>query len=440
VSTIAGRFRQATLVVAIVGSFVFAATAALIAVSLWETREVQLLRDTSRALEEAIEGEAAEQGGPLPQAAREAFRETGLVTHRAEVWHGSTLLASSQAGRAVGPLPANDLPTATPDWIALARPLGPDLTLLVAAPRDLSSRAFGVFGWSLLLASPIGVGIALLVGRRLGHRVARPVSTFRDRIAGALPLRPLSAAKPEDLEEVRDLEQAFSALWDRLNESLAREQDFAANASHELRTPLTRLSLLAERALSDAGPDASEALRLQMEEVSRLTRLVDALLLLARDPAARLEGREAVNISDLVRSSAHRILKTRTLALDAPDEALVRGEEDLLVIAIDNLLENAGKFASVGEAIPISVLEHDGRVRLAITTPGARIAPGEREQLFERFYRGPEARAAGPGYGLGLPLARHIARLHGGDVVCAGGDGVDARFVLEAPAWRPVSA
>jgi len=63
-----------------------------------------------------------------------------------------------------------------------------------------------------------------------------------------------------------------------------------------------------------------------------------------------------------------------------------------------------------------------------------------REQLFERFYRGPEARAAGPGYGLGLPLARHIARLHGGDVVCAGGDGVDARFVLEAPAWRPVSA
>ena len=78
-----------------------------------------------------------------------------------------------------------------------------------------------------------------------------------------------------------------------------------------------------------------------------------------------------------------------------------------------------------------------GRVRLTVTSPGARIGERARERLFERFYRAPEARALHPGHGLGLPLARHIARIHGGDVACVSGASEDASFVLDLPCWQP---
>jgi two-component system sensor histidine kinase SenX3 len=75
-------------------------------------------------------------------------------------------------------------------------------------------------------------------------------------------------------------------------------------------------------------------------------------------------------------------------------------------------------------------------VELRVTTPGARISDAEGSQVFDRFHRAPEARAAQPGHGLGLSLARHIARMHGGDVLLASREGEDASFRLELPAWR----
>ena len=75
-------------------------------------------------------------------------------------------------------------------------------------------------------------------------------------------------------------------------------------------------------------------------------------------------------------------------------------------------------------------------MRVTVTSPGARIAGDLGERLFERFYRGPEARASHAGHGLGLPLARHVARLHGGDVRPLSAPDEDARFELTLPAWR----
>jgi two-component system OmpR family sensor kinase len=79
--------------------------------------------------------------------------------------------------------------------------------------------------------------------------------------------------------------------------------------------------------------------------------------------------------------------------------------------------------------------DEGGRVRLEVTTPGARIAAAQCERLFDRFYRAPEVRAQSAGHGLGLALARHVARLHGGDVQCISAESEDVRFALQLPAW-----
>ncbi len=177
-----------------------------------------------------------------------------------------------------------------------------------------------------------------------------------------------------------------------------------------------------------------------VEETERLARLVDSLLVLSRDTAAGIPDGEVVNISDLVTTGWRRVFAGAPLPeIDAPDEALVRGDEALLGIAVENLLDNARKFSLPGRPPRIHVSEDATTVRLTITSPGARIPADRAGRLFERFYRGEEARASHPGHGLGLPLARHIARLHGGDVRCVSGPGEDARFDLDLPAWRALA-
>src|SRR5262249_6877798 len=113
-------------------------------------------------------------------------------------------------------------------------------------------------------------------------------------------------------------------------------------------------------------------------------------------------------------------------------------DEALLGIAVLNLLDNARKFSLPGRPPRVVLSEDGGCVRLTVTSPGTRIPAGLAERLFERFYRGPEPRASLPGHGLGLPLARHVARLHGGEVRCASGPEEDACFELSIPAWRPL--
>src|SRR4030095_7330223 len=119
-----------------------------------------------------------------------------------------------------------------------------------------------------------------------------------------------------------------------------------------------------------------------------------------------------------------------------PDEALVRGDEQLIAIAVHNLLENARKFALRPDPVRAVLSQADDCVRLEVVTPGARIPPDQHERVFDRFYRAPEARAQAGGHGLGLALARHVARLHGGALRCVSSGTEDARFALDLPAWR----
>src|SRR5262249_15331332 len=141
----------------------------------------------------------------------------------------------------------------------------------------------------------------------------------------------------------------FRRLLARLTESLARELEFAGNASHELRTPLTTIRLHAERAMQDAGAEGRGVLTVQLSEIDRMTRLIDSILVMAREAEAGVPWGEVVNLADLIRALVQRgQFAVDWGAAGPPDEVLVRGDESLLGIAVENLLDNARKFASAG--------------------------------------------------------------------------------------------
>jgi signal transduction histidine kinase len=434
--SLTARIIRSTVFVSLVTALAGAATATLLVNGLWRANERRLLHDLAAGLEEAVEREAAEEGTTPATAAAEALRESVTVGHRAEVWKGQTLVAASLPGPVVGPPdPARRV---TQDrWLIATRPLRDGMLLVVASPSERGDEALLVFLWSLLFSAPVCLVLAVFIGRLAGRRVARPLLEFRDRIAAARPFDLLPAAEPSGIPEVAELETSFRGLWVRLRQAAAREVEFSANASHELRTPLTRIRLHAERAGAAAGAAPAAELRDLVAEVDRMARLVDSLLVLSRDAAAGIPAGEVINVSDLVDATARRVFAGATPpAIEAPDEALVRGDEALLVLALENLLDNARKFSSPGQPPRVRVEDDGASVRLTVTSPGARI-PGEvAERLFERFYRGPEARASIPGHGLGLPLARHVARLHGGEVRGVSRPDEDARFELTLPAWR----
>lgn len=431
--SIVARVTRGTVLACLITALTLATAAAAITFWLWRAREQRELAQTVLALSEAIDREAREDNVTRAQAAPEAIRESDVTGYRIEIWQGARLMAANMPGAPLGPYQAAG-PRA--GWLLADRELEGPLRLLVAAPAR-GIEAVQVFGWSLLLATPLCLGVALLIGRFVGRRATRPLLELRRRIAGARPFEPLSDADiPGAPSEVRELDEAFHALWRGLHEALAREAEFAANASHELRTPLTRMRLHAERAGTDAGPIARQELGELTAEVDRMVRLVESLLVLARDVSAGIPYSEPVNLADTVRAIVARTLGPGRADLDGlPDEALIRGDEELLGIAVENLFENAGKFSSPERLVSLHLEEQRGQVRLSITSPGARITEAERGLLFERFYRSPEARVARRGHGLGLPLARHIARLHGGDLSCISRPDEDACFVLSIPGW-----
>jgi signal transduction histidine kinase len=437
--TIVARVTRGMVLASLLTALTLAGAAAAIAFGVWRAGEEKLLAATTAALADAVRREAAEEKTPLPRAAQEALRESSITGYHIEIWDGDRLAATNapSASGASGAASGASRPASAPaGWLLADRDLGSGLHLQVSAPTR-GFEALSVFGWSLLLATPLCLGAAILIGRAVGRRTIRPLVDFKARIAAARPFEPLPAGGiPGAPAEVRELDEAFHKLWDGLREAMAREVEFAANASHELRTPLTRIRLHAERALEDAGPDARRALSDLIGEVDRMVRLVESLLVLARDVSAGVPRTEVVNLADTVRAVGARVLGQHRADLDAlPDEVLTRGDEELLSIAVENLFDNACKFTAPERPVRLRLEDDRGRIRLAVTSPGARIGESERAHLFDRFYRAPEARAARPGHGLGLPLARHLARLHGGDVACISRPDQDACFELVIPSF-----
>ena len=314
-----------------------------------------------------------------------------------------------------------------------------------ASMTDALHRAsITALGWSLLVSAIPLFTASLLLGRWIARRALQPLSAMADRVAGISIEKGVgSVGEPTGFEEVDRLAESFNRLLERLDHALRAERRFTADASHELRTPLTVLSGELEIARGRAGGDASLGVSLAgaSEQVRSMRELVEAILLLHRSGEAPRVGEaefEPVNLCDMTREVIAETMpryrdRHADLRIEAADEVLVRGHPALLASALRNLVDNALKFTRAGDRVGIAIGEACGIATVSVDDAGPGIPRDQQERIFDPFFRGAEARAGGGGFGLGLPILRRVARVHGGDVVVGPSPLGGARFALTLP-------
>jgi two-component system sensor histidine kinase SenX3 len=218
--------------------------------------------------------------------------------------------------------------------------------------------------------------------------------------------------------------------------------DFVANVSHELKTPVGAISLLAE-ALESSADDEQAVRRFAKrmhKESGRLAALVQDIIELSRLQGASVaqEGRpvdvNAVIAEAVDRSQLPAESKNIRIVVGGRTEGKVFGDQDLLVTALRNLIDNAIRYSPANTRVGIGVRSRDGLVSISVTDQGEGLSPEDQERVFERFYRVDSARSRHTGgTGLGLSIVKHVASNHGGEVTLWSQPGQGSTFTLRLP-------
>ena len=323
-------------------------------------------------------------------------------------------------------------------WYAQPFPAGYVVT--GQSTRVPQSNLSGIVGFLIISGVPTLIA-ALAASWLVAGRALKPlkdVAGAADEIGRARDFgRRLPSRRSRD--EVALLSMSFNRMLEQLQDSFESQRRFVADASHELRTPLTTIQ--GNAGLLAHGPPISEPVRRAAatdiaEESERMGRLVDRMLTLARaDSGLRLQL-APVDLRSLVvdvTRQAAAVHPERTFEVNVVD-APVAGDQDalrqLLWILLDNALRHSRSTISVGLTV------ESGWARLVVGDDGQGIAAGERERVFERFYRSDVART-GHGAGLGLAIARWITDQHGGRIIAGDSEGGGAGLYVDLPLLRP---
>ncbi len=224
-------------------------------------------------------------------------------------------------------------------------------------------------------------------------------------------------------------------------------RDFVANISHELKTPIGALSLLSEAVLGAKNdPEAVEKFATRMQtESKRLTDLVQEIINLSRlqdsDP---LSVPSELHVQDLINEAIDQTQVTadsRHIWVSNSDsvDGLILGDREQLIMAIQNLIENAINYSPEGTKVTVTSKVEDGIVDISITDQGIGIPDSDLDRIFERFYRVDPARSRlTGGTGLGLSIVKHVALKHGGEVKVWSSENVGSTFSLRLPIYSPI--
>lgn len=293
-----------------------------------------------------------------------------------------------------------------------------------------------------------GVPLILLLASLGGYFLARkslsPIALMSEQTrritAEKLSLR-LDVPNPRD--EVGCLATTINELLARLDAAFSEQQRFIADASHELRTPVAVLRGEAEVALGKvrAISEYQEALTLIKDEAERLTRIVENLFLLARQPIATPSPvKEPLHVDEVVAECARAaqvLASQKGVQLNISDplpRVQLRGDDEMLKRMVLNLLDNAIKYTGTGGEICIALAGYNESVHIVVTDNGPGIPFEDQSRIFDRFYRVDKARSrALGGAGLGLSIARRIAEDHGGKISVESEDGRGSTFTVELP-------
>lgn len=298
--------------------------------------------------------------------------------------------------------------------------------------------------WLVLLAIA-GVVLAAVaaVGWLLARSVASPLEDLGEA-ADRIGEGDLAARAPEDAGpgEVRALARRLNESTQRLERSVAAQQAFVADASHQLRTPLTGLRLRLENLEGRVAADDAPGLQAAVDEVDRLSRLVDGLLTLARADAGSGDARAVpVDVSAICadRHAAWEPLAVdegRCMECDVPAGLMARAVDGALEQILDNLIDNALRAAPPGTAVHIGAEARGGMVAVMVADAGPGMDASAREAAFERFWT---TNAGQGGTGLGLAVVARLAEASGGSARLMPRPGGGLVAVVEMPAAGPAT-
>ena len=298
------------------------------------------------------------------------------------------------------------------------------------------------------LIIPICIVVAGLFGWLFAKKSLAPVASMTERVQHIyadnlderLPIK-------QTHDEIGRLAQTFNDLLSRLQAAFQKERQFMADAAHELRTPLYVVRTAVDVTLKQAQrteAEYREALQMVSQQERRLTRIVEDLFLLgcATDGGRRLQTSDFY-LDELIQDTV-KVIGILAREKGVAVEAVVipgicfHGDEALLRQMLLNLLDNAVKYIPSGAKVIVTLQVIETAVRIEVADAGPGIPAEVQPHIFERFYRGDQARShrdkgMGAGAGLGLSIARWIAEAHGGTIVLSRSDSQGSLFSITLP-------
>jgi signal transduction histidine kinase len=297
---------------------------------------------------------------------------------------------------------------------------------------------------AFLVALPFVLALVFFSGRWIARTALRPIEMITQS-AEQVTAQHLDrrVPVPEARDSIQRLALVLNDAFERLETSFQQAMRFSADASHELKTPLTVLrsgieALLRSDSLKEADQQTVAGL---LEQIQRISSITSGLLLLARADAGKLVlEQSAVDLREVILACADdaRIVaepRGIEIELTLPARAQVRGDQTRLMQIVGNLLDNALKYNFPGGRVRITLEKTVESWSLKVANTGPGIAREQQRHVFERFFRA-EHSSSIAGHGLGLSLARELARAHSGDLTFTRADAQWTEFHLILPAAR----
>lgn len=309
----------------------------------------------------------------------------------------------------------------------------PQILLQIAVPRTLYESQIHNRQLALGIGVPVVMLLATLGGWLLSASAMVPIKKMISA-AHEIDATELTARIPVPIanDEIKDLAMTLNEMLERIQRAFESQERFVADASHQLLTPLTILK--SEMELITRNNQVVEPANLEsfQQEVDGLIRIVQDMLLLARvDAGLGALNLEVLHFDELVIdaiSKCEKLARSKDVKLkfdilgDVNSQPTVKGDRDLLMNLVINLLENAIKYSNLKSSVQVSLRWSALDSVLAVQDEGMGIPEAQLPLIFERFSRGKAAEKQAKGYGLGLAIARKIAALHGANLSASNRD------------------
>ena len=324
---------------------------------------------------------------------------------------------------------------------AIARSLPDGNVLVIARNIDELKQLAEVVARALGLALPLALGFGLAIGMVLSVWAQKRVDEFNTLVRGIVAGDLRQRLPTQGLDHPFDkLAETANRMLDEI-EALVREMAGVGNEmAHDLRTPLTRVRLALERGRANAKTleEVQAVTDRAIGSVDQALAIITKLLRLAEiEHGGRLNGLDNVALADLIREVGdlyEPIAEDRhvTLRVVSKDDATVRGDRDLLLEAVANLVDNAVKFTPAGGSVELALVQGKNESIVRVSDSGPGIGENERQAVTRRFYRSDKSRTTF-GFGLGLNLVAAIVKLHGFRLTIATGPGCVAEIACSLP-------